>query len=236
MQYKESERLELKSTFGEWKEIIISLSAFANKEGGMVIVGLNDQGQPLHIQTGKRTIEDLVSKIKNHTNPILYPSINIKTFGLGEIIEISVPKSDYKPVFAFDKAWMRVGKSNVKLSAEKLRELILRYGQKDFDNQPLDMHKKEVDLDESWLNKMATKGFTLSKSLNYADYLCLTKVNTQFPNAVVKAARFKGNKPVRFLDTRDFNQGLLSITDKLLDFIKKNIRLQYIITGKAERE
>ena len=45
--YKESEKIELKSTFGEWKEIIISLTSFANKSGGTVIVGISDDMQPL---------------------------------------------------------------------------------------------------------------------------------------------------------------------------------------------
>ena len=42
MIYKESEKVELKSSFSEWKEIIISLAAFANKKGGTVVVGIDD--------------------------------------------------------------------------------------------------------------------------------------------------------------------------------------------------
>ena len=122
MQYKESENLELKSSFSEWKEIIITLSAFANKNGGMVVVGLDDNGISVNLQIGKRTIEDFVNKIKKCVDPILYPSINVKTFGLGEIVEIKIPKSDNKPVFAFERAYVRVGKTNQKLSqTEKIR-------------------------------------------------------------------------------------------------------------------
>jgi predicted HTH transcriptional regulator len=33
--YQESEKLELKESLNEWREIIISLSAFANKNGGL---------------------------------------------------------------------------------------------------------------------------------------------------------------------------------------------------------
>ena len=69
MIYKESEQVELKSSFSEWKEIIISLAAFANKKGGTVVVGLDDKGQPLHMKLGKNTIEDSVNKVKNHTDP-----------------------------------------------------------------------------------------------------------------------------------------------------------------------
>jgi len=37
--YKESETLETKSSFTSWKDIIISLSSFANKKGGKVVFG-----------------------------------------------------------------------------------------------------------------------------------------------------------------------------------------------------
>ncbi|MBI9066061.1 MAG: putative DNA binding domain-containing protein [Salinivirgaceae bacterium] len=169
MNYIESEQLELKSSFGEWKEIIVSLTAFANKNGGVVIVGLDDLGQPLHLQLGKHTIEDFVNKLKANTDPVLYPSINIKTFGLGNIVEISIPKSDYKPVFAFNKAWERVGKSNVKLSANKLRELILRFEQKPFDDQLLKVDNFKVE--NKWAEKVKFK--STIEEITIAEYLCL---------------------------------------------------------------
>ena len=236
MQYKESEILELKSSFGEWKEIIISLSAFANKKGGTVVVGLDENANPLHMQIGNNTIEDFVNKLKNHTDPILYPSINIKTFGLGEIVEITVAQSDYKPVFAFEKAWIRVGKSNIKLSANELRDLINRYSNKEFDSQEAELSGNQFEFDENIRSKFISLAYHLPKKPNIAEYLSFTKSNTLFPQAVVKAARFKGNEPVTFLDTRDFDESLLLITDQVLDFIKKNIRLEYLISGKAERD
>jgi ATP-dependent DNA helicase RecG len=234
--YKESESVELKSSFGEWKEIIITLSAFANKRGGTVIVGINEDSQPLHMQIGQKTIEDFVNKLKGNTDPILYPSINIKTFGLGEIVEIFIPPSDYKTVFAFDRAFIRVGKSNIKLSTDKLRELIVRYSGKTFDNQLVELGGNDFEIDQAWLTKLTTKGYHLSSNPSIAEFLCLTKNNNQFPQAIVKAARFKGDTPVVFIDNRSFSGGLLSITDQLLDFIRKNIRFKYVITGKAERD
>jgi predicted HTH transcriptional regulator len=44
MNFKESEKIELKKTFSEWKEAIIALCAFANKKGGKVIIGMSDDG------------------------------------------------------------------------------------------------------------------------------------------------------------------------------------------------
>ena len=64
--YRESETLEKKSSFAAWKEIIISLCAFANKKGGKVVVGLDDQGNPLGLKIGKDTLEEMANKIKMH--------------------------------------------------------------------------------------------------------------------------------------------------------------------------
>lgn len=73
--YRESEIVELKTSIGEWREVIVTLVAFANKKGGKVVVGIDDHGEPTGMQIGKGAIEDLANKIKNHTDPVLYPSV-----------------------------------------------------------------------------------------------------------------------------------------------------------------
>jgi len=155
------------------------------------------------------------------------------SFGLGEIVEITVAQSDYKPIFAFEKAWVRIGKSNIKLSTNELRELIRRYSYQEFDSQISKSKTIASEFDSDIYKKFISLGYNFPKDLNIAEYLSFTKINTDYPQAIVKAARFKGNKPVIFLDTRNFDKSLILITDQVLEFIKKNIRLQYIITGKA---
>ena len=185
MQYKESEILELKSSFGEWKEIIISLVAFANKRGGKVIVGLNDKGQPTNLTIGKNTIEDFVNKLKNSTDTILYPSINVKSFALGEIVEITIPESDLKPVFAFEKAFIRIGKSNSKLSANELRELIKRYTIPDFDGQIYKKEFIEKDFDIELIKRVKDDYYHLH-NLNTIDFF--KKINLIRKNELTNTA------------------------------------------------
>jgi len=38
---RESETVEFKKSTGEWKEIIETISAFANKKGGVILVGVD---------------------------------------------------------------------------------------------------------------------------------------------------------------------------------------------------
>ncbi|MBU1766911.1 MAG: ATP-binding protein, partial [Candidatus Omnitrophica bacterium] len=43
----ESETLEFKKSTGEWREIIETISAFANTGGGIILVGISDKGEVL---------------------------------------------------------------------------------------------------------------------------------------------------------------------------------------------
>jgi ATP-dependent DNA helicase RecG len=58
----ESEILEFKKSIGEWKEIIKTISAFANTKGGIILVGISSKGTASGVQIGKRTIEDLPNR------------------------------------------------------------------------------------------------------------------------------------------------------------------------------
>ena len=231
MLYKESENIELKSSFGEWKEIIITLTAFANKNGGTVIVGIDDSGQPTNLNIGKRTLEDFVNKLKSNTDPNLYPSINVKSFALAEIVELQIPSSDFKPVFAFERAYIRVGKSNIKLSANEVKELVRKYSTADFDKQTVNVDLTDDDLSIKLIDQVKSKYYNLANesnsdflrknhllfngNLTATAYLCFCKSNTLFPNAFVKAARFKGSDMVHFIDMKEFEGNLLEMPDDI---------------------
>lgn len=252
MNYKESENQELKSSFSDWKAIIISLAAFANKKGGQVLVGLDDNGKSTNLQVGKSSIEDFVNKLRNHTDPVLYPSINVITFGLGEIVSIQIPESDQKPVFAFDRAYIRVGKTNIKLTASEVRKMIKAYTLPDYDEAVLDKNRENIELDTEMiltLNKeyFKFKGLSIDQilkrlevikenKLTNAGYLCFSKKIQYIPAASIKAARFKGNTMSTFIDMKNFDSNLISAVNDILEFINRHINMKVIINGEAHRK
>ena len=73
----ESETVEFKKTFG--KEVIISLSAFANTRGGKVIVGVDNKGRPTGIDVGPETEQRYLNEIKVATYPQIIPRITSNT-------------------------------------------------------------------------------------------------------------------------------------------------------------
>jgi len=114
----ESETLEFKESLGEWKEIIQVISAFANTKGGAILIGINEERKVFGVQIGKRTIEDLTNKIRGNTDPKIFPRILVENLDGEDIITIKVEESKSKPLFAFDRAYKRVGKSTVRATSD----------------------------------------------------------------------------------------------------------------------
>ncbi|NQT28854.1 MAG: putative DNA binding domain-containing protein, partial [Candidatus Omnitrophica bacterium] len=117
----ESETIEFKKSTGEWKEIIETMSAFSNTKGGNILIGVSDKEKVIGIQIGKKTIEDLANKIKENTDPKIFPSISVENIKKEKVILIKIEENKSKPVFAFDRVYKRVGKSTVKATSEEIR-------------------------------------------------------------------------------------------------------------------
>jgi ATP-dependent DNA helicase RecG len=63
----ESQTLEFKSTFD--KATVESLVAFANAQGGTVLVGVSDKGEISGVTLGKETLNEWLGQIKSSTSP-----------------------------------------------------------------------------------------------------------------------------------------------------------------------
>jgi ATP-dependent DNA helicase RecG len=71
----ETQIVEHKKSFG--KEVIISLVAFANTEGGSVVVGVDDDGNPCGLEVGPETVQRCLNDIKVATYPQLVPKARV---------------------------------------------------------------------------------------------------------------------------------------------------------------
>jgi len=49
-----------------------------NTKGGIVIIGVSDKSEVLGVDIGKKTLESLANKIKQSTDPKVYPSIHVE--------------------------------------------------------------------------------------------------------------------------------------------------------------
>ena len=122
----ESETVEFKPSLSQTDKVIESISAFSNANGGTIVIGVSDKGEVLGADIGERTIENLANRIKQNTDPMVYPSIRIEKIDDKCVILIKIEESKQKPVLAFGRAYRRVGRSNQKLGYEEIRNLALK--------------------------------------------------------------------------------------------------------------
>jgi ATP-dependent DNA helicase RecG len=119
----ESETLEFKTSLSLKDEIGACVSAFSNTSGGIILIGVTDKGGVVGVGIGANTIENVASYIKRHTDPQIFPSINVLEIDGKNIIAVEVDESNDKPVFFKKYAHKRVGKSSQRMSSSEMRKL-----------------------------------------------------------------------------------------------------------------
>lgn len=77
----ESQNIEFKDSLSLKREIGETVSAFSNTNGGTILIGVSDFGEIIGIEVGKMTLEDLANYLKMHTDPQIYPEINLCPVG-----------------------------------------------------------------------------------------------------------------------------------------------------------
>lgn len=245
---KESENIEFKKSVGEWKEIIETVSAFANASGGKIIIGASNLGKILGVKIGKDTIEDLTNKIVNNTDPKVYPKISIEKVKGKSIIVIEVKESPDKLVLAFGKPFKRVGKSTAKISKDE------------YENTILDKHKEKLQFDTqicksaTWkdLEKEKVKQFLRTakaernfdvnphislkeaiarlglvsegKLLNTALLLFGKNPQKFFSQVKIRCARFKGTEGLDFIDMKILEGTIPELRENAMKFAMQHIR------------
>lgn len=65
----ESQRLELKSSFNV--EAIEAVAAFANAEGGKVVIGVNNKSKIVGVDINSESVQNWVNEIKSKTEPAI---------------------------------------------------------------------------------------------------------------------------------------------------------------------
>jgi len=248
----ESEITEFKTSFTEWRDVVETISAFSNRNGGRVLIGVADNCDVVGVDIGKNTIEKLTNQIKQNTDPVTYPSIRVEEIGGKQVIVVDALESKQKPVLAFGRAVIRVGESNQKLGYEEIRNLALQTskvywdericddaGLEDIDEEKVmrylerreEIRKvskpEKMDMNTLLLNIGAAKKMNGETKPTNAGILFFGKNPQRFVlQSQLRTARFAGRTLTRdFLDRLDCSGALWELVGQAEDFVRKNIRL-----------
>ena len=126
MQY-ESERIEYKSQMIDdiYKEVI----AFANTDGGVIYLGIDDKGN----QIGIDNVDETYTRLTNGIRDAIAPDVTMFVRYVlqdNKVIRIEVGEGSYKPYYLKGKGlkpagvYVRQGATSVQASPEQIRQMI----------------------------------------------------------------------------------------------------------------
>lgn len=256
--FSESEIVEFKNSLSEIDQILETISAFSNTKGGTIYIGVADDGQIKGVSIGKGTLESLANSIKQNTDPKIFPDIiEVKKYSK-TIIKVFVPEYPVKPVWVKEKVFVRVGKTNQRITVEKIRELIKTNTPFHWDKQISsefklsDISVKDIkyfvqrvkdernsDLEPKAKTSAVLEKLNLVKSgklTNAAILLFGKDPQKYFPRSLVKCALFADNKAIDFLDFKDVGGTIINQVPEVLLFLRKQLNIAVKISGKPERD
>ncbi len=249
----ESQFSEDKQSLGEMQAVVETVAAFASCQGGTIRVGITPHGERVGVKIGRTTLEDLARDIKQNTDPPQFPSIIVEGAETSAVIYIQVESSRVKPVFAYQRPFKRVGRTNQKLTREEVQRLMEETTGRTWDTLPCpeaSLREIDADLVRRFLQRMA-QDVTMNASTMLANLYLLTPQGEPgngavllfsrtpqrfFPQALVQCARFDGITSVTFLDEETFEGDILSQLESAIKFVTRNTRKALRITGRPEHE
>ena len=139
----ESQNIEFKESWRD--EYQKWICGFANAHGGILYVGVKDNGEVCGVQNAKKLMEDIPNKVRD-TMGILV-DVNLKEKGVKSYLEIMTEAYPY-PISFRGKYYLRSGATNQELKGAALDRFLLRKQGKTWDGVPVPYLKVE-DLDNA---------------------------------------------------------------------------------------
>ncbi|NLJ20253.1 MAG: winged helix-turn-helix transcriptional regulator [Bacteroidales bacterium] len=117
----EQQNIEFKS---QWTDNILkTVCAFANTNGGTIYIGIDDNGNPVELKNIKKLMEDIPNKIKNTIG--IVPKVNLVERGGKQLIEVNIESYKY-PVSYKGAFYKRSGSTNTELAGTELTQFLLQ--------------------------------------------------------------------------------------------------------------
>ena len=124
----ETENIEYKPSWrDEYLKVIV---AFTNKDGGELIIGVDDNSNPIGVKKSKKLLEDIPNKIRNKLGII--PSVKIEKVGDKDIIHIFIKPSSVS-ISHNGKYYIRSGSNSFELKGEELTNFLIEKSGKTWD-------------------------------------------------------------------------------------------------------
>ena len=227
MQY-ENERMEFKSQLTDdiYKEVI----AFTNTDGGVIYIGIDDQGNV----TGIDNVDETYTRLTNGIRDAIQPDVTMfvrYVLQENKVIRIEVGEGSYKPYYLKGKGlkpagvYVRQGATSVQASPEQIRQMIkdsdgdvfeeMRTVQQNltFDEAAVAFKRYKVDFSE---DKYIALGLRNIHDDQYTNLALLLSDQCQH---TTKIAVFNDESCTEFRDSKEFGGSIFKQFENSINYL-----------------
>ena len=247
MNLQESQTVEFKESWRD--EYLKTVCAFANTDGGVFYIGINDKGEVVGVDNVKKLMEDLPNKVMNAF--VVTVDIQAEEENGKQYIQMTVSRSN-SALSYHGKFYTRSGSTTQELKGGALQRLLLKANNLSWDEVPVsDANLDDIDpvvvrkfikqateynrlpfgIDSDNIEQIFHNLRLINKNgeLTRAAILLFGKNPTHFfSSAIFKIGRFKGEDPTDLI-VSDFVEGnLFQMPDKVMDLLKSKYLLSPI--------
>lgn len=239
---RENETTEFKKTLAQLKEGIISIAAILNKhDEGTLWFGIRDDGIPVGVNIGTKTVRDISQAVAAHIEPKIYPEITTELVDGLPCIKVLFSGLE-TPYAAYGRQYIRVGDEDRQMSAKELERF---FSKKSSSPGNWDSELSKVSLTELGKNKVRTfveraglSWHSLQTALENLDLLKddrLVKAAPLFfsvkPPLRLRCAVFGTETTSFIIDRQDFEGDILELIEEAQKYILRNIHIGMRLEG-----
>lgn len=239
----ESAGIEFQPSLG--RDFGRELCAFANGEGGTILLGVSKSGEVVGVGNHGRTRVKVLTVGRSAD-----PAIKVELESVGEVMRVTVPAQKYKPYSIGWRAFVREGSGSRRLTNAEIKDLYYTVGRAHFDKEPceafsMDDHLR-ADVWERFIGRArvpeAMHAILALRNLGLVDnedrmtytgaWLLADDIRQFTESAQVSCALFHGIEEAGSLERQDFHGSLPAIADGVLAWVLRRINVQFTIWGE----
>ncbi|MBO7683415.1 MAG: putative DNA binding domain-containing protein [Kiritimatiellae bacterium] len=222
-----------------------SVSAFANTSGGLLLYGVDNDGNLVGLENAERDAEDISEMIKSLMDPIPEFDLSLHAEDGRKFVVVSVKAGTTTPYYVFIKghrdAYIRIGNESVKANSIDLKRLVLKGEKRTWDSLPSN-HKRTNFAFETLRAEYFARAkmefvesdfdsFGLVEGAVLTNAGALLADKSPIRHSRVFCTRWNGltksNGVMEALDDDEFSGGLLNLLDAAKGFVKVNAKTKW---------
>ena len=221
-----------------------------------MLIGISDNGMVKGIQLGKESQKNWANQISQSTEPRVVPEIEVSELDGKSVVAVKIKEHPIKPISLKGRCFKRVGNSNRIITSQEIAQMHLHSTGMSWDKLPArDAQINDIDSEkvkryikisketgrrkigdgEDPIQVLEKLDLLKDGIPTWAAILLFRKDPHRFMSqAAIHCGRFKEETIV--IDDRMIEGTIIEQIDEAMDFIRKNINVEFVMTTRPERE